>query len=1038
MVHLDVKNLLSNFAKGLTINGRHNVFGENKELQSADVREKSDPEAYTKSNLIDKILAELGLTVVTTERHIEDVEGLRKVDYLLKNSFGSLILLEAKPFNQNLYLKRPDGGVNQITGLFRLAKVQKYFEFGIATDGKRWIFIGKNSKVIYDWDLTKESEKIATALMGDIEVSSEKVEEEISEKFYVWYNALLHGGKYKDHEGKINTVSKSDCFVENITHVADLEEREQIAQTIIDRLIFIKFLQLKKIIDFDVLRYIFNVTDPKLNDLLRQLFFEVLNEKPTARTGIDSKFQTIPYLNGSLFLMTETERRNPDYRINPEILRAVIEFLDSFRFVHTEQEKADEKALDPEILGYIFERAMTASDRKGTGAYYTPKTITRYITENAVGSLIIKRVNTLLTNKGYNPNELINNIEDIFNLKETTLKDIYYEVLPEIKICDNACGSGAFLLAAAEFFFPIYNRINVDLRLKMSEKYIRRTIIKENLYGVDINPNAIEVAKLRLWLWLTEAYEPTTIEPLPNIEYNLRVGNTLFGYIDTNKFKTIRQGLGDWINIEGSLLTLLPEREKLVSKYKDSSSDEAREIKRKIEEFDEKIKFALDTKFYEELTIVENSTGIIRKRRKKPLSIKPVNEVEFKKMKPFHWGFEFYSIFSRAEKGFDVIIGNPPYGDIFQQKLEREVLTKKLAHLNENKNNTSLNGAALFIDRTYELLMAGGFTGYIVPNSITRIDEFNGLRNFILENTRLTRIIDEANPFRGVTLEMVSIFYEKISTKEHDYEISIFSRRKNVDMNKNVVKKSIFIKYKRFMLYWDKFYERIASGSIIGFLNGTRGISIPSKFIAKNKNNEFSIPVLISGKSVKYYTLDETEFAWGNTKIFSKSHSAKEIFDRQCLISTRLSFTYRVAIKPKGYIAADNVIRLNFNERQIDKNVVMAILNSNFMEYIAIKYLNNYIRLTMFINSITKATPIRIPLNQPELIRLVDKLIDLKNSKKTKDNNYKLEKEIKAVNQAINKQVYDLYGVTKDEQKEIHDRITNFKLILKKREVHPD
>ena len=133
--------------------------------------------------------------------------------------------------------------------------------------------------------------------------------------------------------------------------------------------------------------------------------------------------------------------------------------------------------------------------------------------------------------------------------------------------------------------------------------------------------------------------------------------------------------------------------------------------------------------------------------------------------------------------------------------------------------------------------MAGGFTGYIVPNSITRIDEFNGLRNFMLENTLLTRIIDEANPFRGVTLEMVSIFYEKISTKEHDYEISIFSRRKNVDISKNVVKKSIFIKYKRFMLYWDKFYERIASGSIIGFLNGTRGISIPSKFIAKNKNN---------------------------------------------------------------------------------------------------------------------------------------------------------------------------------------------------------
>ncbi|MGC8622081.1 MAG: Eco57I restriction-modification methylase domain-containing protein, partial [Caldisphaera sp.] len=778
-------------------------------------------------------------------------------------------------------------------------------------------------------------------------------------------------------------------------------------------------------------RYIFSVDDSRLNGVIRQLFFEVLNEKPTTRKNIDPKFQTIPYLNGSLFLMTETERRNPDYKINAEILRAIIEFLDSFRFVHTEKE-SDEKVLDPEILGYIFERSMTAKNRKGTGAYYTPKEVTRYITENAVSPSIIKKVNALLASKGYKPNELIDRVEDIFNLKEMILKDIYYKVLPEIKICDNACGSGAFLLSAAEFLFSIYNRINMDLRLKQSEKSIRRTIIKENLYGVDINPNAIEVAKLRLWLWLTEVYEPTAVEPLPNIEYNLKVGNTLFGYINIDKFKTIKQGLNDWINEENSLITLLPEREKLISKYKDASGDEAREIRWKIEEFDGKIKTALDANLYSEL-VIKNNTLVGKKRRKRTTSTKIISEDDFKKIKPFHWGFEFYNIFSRTEGGFDVIIGNPPYGNIFQQKSEKQILAKKVAYLDKNKRNTSLNGAALFIDRTYELLMNGGFTGYIVPNSISRIDEFNGLRNFILENTKLLKIVDEGKPFIGVTLEMISIFYKKIDISNKDYKILIVSKRKGLGINENVVKKSIFMKYKRFMLYWDEFYERIASASIIGFLDGTRGITISSKFIAKNKDSKFNIPILMSGKSVKHYILDYAEFVWGKPEIFSKSSSAKESFDEQCLVSTRLSFTYRVAIKPKGYIAADNVIRLNFDERKIDKKVMMAILNSEFMKYITIKYLNNYITLTMFINSITKATPIRIPSNQPELIKLVDSIIELKKQQKIKGNNQELEKKIKAVDQAINKQVYDLYEVTKDEQRDIRNKLINYKLILKKR-----
>jgi hypothetical protein len=376
----------------LTLDGRNNVRERNKPLKSVDLKEQSDPEAFTKHFLIERILELLNLEILP-EKQFYIWGKRRSVDYILKNSKETKFLMEAKPINADLFVQDESGAVNQIKGMFQHVKAKEEHDFGIATDGLRWVFINKEGDVTDDLSILKDFQPIKELLTGKKPISKIS-EEEITEKFYNWYNALLHGGRYRDHEGNTRHIAEKDSFVENIRRVEDIEDREQIAQIIMDRLIFIKFLQSKGIIKNDVLKYVSEYPEDALVAKLRQLFFAILNTEEEERINLDLYFKGIPYLNGSLFTLTKIEEENVDFRIKAEILKDVINFLDSFKFIHREEENSD--SIDPEILGYIFERAMTAIDRKGTGSYYTPKAITRYIAENTIYPCIIEKTNEFL------------------------------------------------------------------------------------------------------------------------------------------------------------------------------------------------------------------------------------------------------------------------------------------------------------------------------------------------------------------------------------------------------------------------------------------------------------------------------------------------------------------------------------------------------------------------------------------------------------------------------------------------------------------
>jgi len=757
----EINKIVDDAFEKIKFDKKGKIKEDDKKLSSSDLKDEASPEPFTKENIIRKVIELLDIEILP-EKKFKIWDKRRNVDYRLKNSQGQKFLLEAKPINAKLFKDKKSGAVKQIKGVFKLAEAKEEYEFGIATDGLRWVFISKDGEVAQELNLREDYLKIKELLTSERKVISPEVEEEITDKFYQWYEALLHGGAYKNHDDERRKISEEDCLVNNIVR-AEEEDREQIAQIIMDRLIFIKFLQSKGIIPFNVLGYLSEMEEDILNDKLKELFLHVLNTKEDSRVDIDSKFEDIPYLNGSLFLRSKVESENPDYHIQAEILQRIIDFLNSFKFVHRE-DLSQKQVLDPKILGYIFERAMTSAERKSTGSYYTPRKITKYISENTIKPSILKRANEILEEKGYKENELLEEINQIYSLRDTTLSEVFQDLTNNLKICDNACGSGAFLLAASNVLLKIYRNINEELGLGNSEVGLRKIILKNNIYGVDINPNAIEIAKLRLWLWLVDAYDPDEIEPLPNLDYNIKEGNSLVGYVDIKQFTEKKVDLNDFINLEKSLSTLLKKRERKINKYKSASGEKSRKFKKEVNQLDKKIKQELDKSLYKEL---QQETDI--------------EYEEFKELKPFHWGFQFHEIFSDGEdNGFDAIIGNPPY---IKEYVNREAF-KGIRQSPYYKGKMDI--WYFFVCRSIDMLTDDGLLGYIAENNWVTNYGASVMRDKVIEDTKIKNLTDfgDYKVFQDVGNQtMVMIFKRDSETDNYNFDYRELDYDDSVDFN---------------------------------------------------------------------------------------------------------------------------------------------------------------------------------------------------------------------------------------------------------------
>lgn len=607
----------------------------------------------------------------------------------------------------------------------------------------------------------------------------------------------------------------SDCekyVSKNIQGIPIENEREFFAKLLIERIMFLWFLQKKGFLNED-LNYLItkhnNIISQNKNfnkDFLKKLFFSGLCKKVNDRNeDIKMLLGDIPYLNGGLFLESEIEikygsqieldnkiflNKNMKYPIsNEEKDIPILNLLDSKEWTIDERSGEVDK-LNPEILGYIFERSI---NQKDLGAVYTPEEITDYISKNTIYNYLFK----ILNNKYKLQLEYHGDIENNCLKKLNNIQlNFLLEIIKKLRILDPAVGSGHFLVDGIKSLEEIYHFLYNKGIMGWSKYEIRQHIITENLFGVDILPGAIEICKLRMFLALAETFESKEdIHPLPNIEFNFRVGNSLIGFTNLKElsqkflissasinsieknmrflrkyYPKLAEGASKIVSnmFNVSPLDLFKIRNELVKDYRIPKDDKEQqvELREVILEMTKAFNQDLNYQYYGQIKKIFNQ------KFKKYSENEKLQELI--SIKPFHWIMEFSEIFDN--EGFDIIIENPPYLNMRRILLEQRIFEQIYPEIYNGQNDLLY----YFFAHSTKIVKREGLMGFVTSRYFLESESAEKLRNFLLDNVAINKVIDFRNNqlFKGINVLSVVIILENNNSKKTNFNVIKFKEKK--------------------------------------------------------------------------------------------------------------------------------------------------------------------------------------------------------------------------------------------------------------------
>ncbi|MHA1331456.1 MAG: Eco57I restriction-modification methylase domain-containing protein, partial [Candidatus Hodarchaeales archaeon] len=728
---------------------------------------------------------------------------------------------------------------------------------------------------------------------------------------------------------------------------------------------FVKLLGIVLFLQSGVINYsnIYkNNTTKDFRKLLHNILFHSLDSIKFSIFGGSKVFQ-------SMFDLSYLESQMKD-ALSVEEWDDLITILLKYKYTlkeSFEEEIEEDITISPEFLSYFvesilndYERLLSLkikpklSRRKNRGTFYTPWTIVRNITTECFSALF---------------------------------KDNQNKYSNDLRFLDSACGTGSFLIYTAETICDIV----------YSQGFTKQdliNILQHNLYGVDTSNNSISVAKMRLLFWMISKTDAIPPEIPNDLFRNFKVGNSLFGLID----EAVQYPLDYKATLE-RVISKIPKFTSQdnainwlkVSEYLREATTHADEQISDLPEAYQLMKRLLDNLYLNWLR--QRLDKVIAKKLKIPDLI----EINI-----FHWGLEFPEVVNSG--GFDCILGNPPYGrSVLTPKEKKYIKVLYKSCFGKNKKY-SLNSASAFIERSIHLLKKKGILGFILPYSILRVEEFERLRSFILSETQIISITDEANAFSDVTLEMCSLTL--IKQKSRNYSIKIHSR--NGVKAKRYVQSSVFSQYNRFMIYYDELWESCCRIGKINIVSGDYGIDhrIIGKDVTPIHSSKYHVIFLHSGRCVKKYGLNPKYF------LFSKPHPNNIRFNiyfkEPRLISTAIGNKLRVAYKPEKIIPGTNVSIL-----EVPQNYhyfpMLIILNSDLINYLLKRYILNFSSLTIYLHKYyTKLIPIKYPFEHEKIWKiLASYLLFLTQLNLSKDQNF--DKRIKYLENLSNYLVYEMY-----------------------------
>ena len=498
--------------------------------------------------------------------------------------------------------------------------------------------------------------------------------EEVTDKFFADYQRVF---------------AQVEAAVEGIPE-NETEARRLYTQRLFNRLMFLRFIEKKGWLTYngtrDYLRALFDATEASetdenfLNDRLFWAFFHGLGnaaDQPEESSAAVERRGDVPFLNGGLFEMQEYDNRDAMHIPNDKFAE-ILKLFERYNFTVTESTPLDiEVAVDPEMLGKVFEELVTG--RHDTGSYYTPRPVVSFMCRESL--------KICLQNKTDETQETLKAFVDDGDATQIRNPEKVLQVLQTLRICDPACGSGAYLLGMMGELLRLREALFQSNQIDSPIIYQRKLdIIQQNLYGVDKDEFAVNIAMLRLWLSLAVDYEGEVPEPLPNLDYKVAAGDSLTG--PAPEQMTLASHLIDQIQEHQAEFLVThtdPEKQRL--------REEIAELK-------------------------ENLQG---------WQANP---------DVFIWQVEFPEVFQ--EGGFDIVIGNPPY---VRQELIRTI-KPTLKRLFPEVYIGTADLYVYFYNRGAELLRVSGVLTYISSNTFLRAGFGKKLRVFFTDKMRLHRLLD--------------------------------------------------------------------------------------------------------------------------------------------------------------------------------------------------------------------------------------------------------------------------------------------------------
>lgn len=489
-------------------------------------------------------------------------------------------------------------------------------------------------------------------------------------------------------------------FIGRIEGIENDGDRRWYASVLLNRLMFIWFLQKKGFVNGD-LQYLQNKLEESRRrgagryyaEFLQLLFFQGFARPPQERDSMARELLgDIRYLNGGLFIRHLIEERNPEIKVPDAAFANLFALFDKYSWHLDDAPGGADDEINPDVLGYILEKYI---NNKEFGAYYTRPEITGYLCEQAIHPLILERVNGgrgAVPELGIRGRTFHSLPELLMNLDAGLCRRLIMDggVLQKLSVLDPACGSGAFLVAAMKTLINIYaaviGRIEV-LRDNTLNQWlaqfrkdhpnilygIKKRIISDNLFGVDVMEEAGEICKLRLFLALVaSAGREEELEPLPNIDFNIVHGNSLVGLlrVEDGEFAEKRKQPDFFLK---SYHQVVQKHERDVETYRRTTAyaENLQALRDGIEKIRRNTNAVLRDILLGKFVAVDNSgrakkiqfeqaawdvaRGRPGKARKRDL-----REEDISALRPFHWGFIFNEILNRRG-GFDIILTNPPW-----------------------------------------------------------------------------------------------------------------------------------------------------------------------------------------------------------------------------------------------------------------------------------------------------------------------------------------------------------------------------------------